>query len=50
MGKLVLENFGFRQLTLYRRLRGPWDAWRGTRGWEKSAGVGFTKEPEAQRV
>ena len=25
----VLENFGFRQLTLYWRLRGLWDAWRG---------------------
>ncbi len=37
----VLENFGFRQLTLYWRLRGLWDAWRGKTGWEKFARVGF---------
>ena len=38
---LVLENFGFRQLTLYWRLRGLWDAWRGKTAWEKFARVGF---------
>jgi cellulose synthase/poly-beta-1,6-N-acetylglucosamine synthase-like glycosyltransferase len=37
----VLENFGYRQLTLYWRLRGLWDAWRGKIGWEKFARVGF---------
>jgi cellulose synthase/poly-beta-1,6-N-acetylglucosamine synthase-like glycosyltransferase len=37
----VLENFGYRQLTLYWRLRGRWDAWRGKNGWEKFARVGF---------
>jgi cellulose synthase/poly-beta-1,6-N-acetylglucosamine synthase-like glycosyltransferase len=37
----VLENFGFRQLTIYWRLRGLWDAWRGKTGWEKFARVGF---------
>jgi hypothetical protein len=37
----VLENFGYRQLTLYWRLRGLWDAWRGKTGWEKFARVGF---------
>jgi hypothetical protein len=37
----VLENFGFRQLTLYWRLRGLWDAWRGKTAWEKFARVGF---------
>jgi cellulose synthase/poly-beta-1,6-N-acetylglucosamine synthase-like glycosyltransferase len=37
----VLENLGFRQLTLYWRLRGLWDAWRGKTGWEKFARVGF---------
>jgi len=37
----VLENFGYRQLTLYWRLRGLWDAWRGKTGWEKFAWVGF---------
>jgi cellulose synthase/poly-beta-1,6-N-acetylglucosamine synthase-like glycosyltransferase len=37
----VMENLGFRQLTLYWRLRGLWDAWRGKTGWEKFARVGF---------
>ena len=37
----VLENFGYRQLTLYWRLRGLWDAWQGKTGWEKFARVGF---------
>jgi cellulose synthase/poly-beta-1,6-N-acetylglucosamine synthase-like glycosyltransferase len=37
----VLENFGYRQLTLYWRLRGLWDAWRGKKGWEKFPRVGF---------
>jgi cellulose synthase/poly-beta-1,6-N-acetylglucosamine synthase-like glycosyltransferase len=37
----VLENFGYRQLTLYWRLRGLWDAWRGKTGWEKFGRVGF---------
>jgi cellulose synthase/poly-beta-1,6-N-acetylglucosamine synthase-like glycosyltransferase len=37
----VLENFGYRQLTIYWRLRGLWDAWRGKTGWEKFARVGF---------
>jgi cellulose synthase/poly-beta-1,6-N-acetylglucosamine synthase-like glycosyltransferase len=37
----VLENFGYRQLTLYWRMRGLWDAWRGKTGWEKFARVGF---------
>lgn len=37
----VLENLGYRQLTLWWRLRGLWDAWRGKTGWEKFARVGF---------
>lgn len=41
LGYAVMENFGFRQLTLYWRLRGLWDAWRGKKGWEKFARVGF---------
>jgi cellulose synthase/poly-beta-1,6-N-acetylglucosamine synthase-like glycosyltransferase len=40
----VLENFGYRQLTIYWRLRGLWDAWRGKTGWEKFARVGFRPE------
>jgi cellulose synthase/poly-beta-1,6-N-acetylglucosamine synthase-like glycosyltransferase len=37
----VLENFGYRQLTLFWRLLGLWDAWRGKTGWEKFSRVGF---------
>jgi hypothetical protein len=37
----VMENLGFRQLTVYWRLRGLWDAWRGKTGWEKFERVGF---------
>jgi len=37
----VIENFGYRQISLYWRLRGLWDAWRGKTGWEKFARVGF---------
>ena len=43
----VLENFGYRQLTLYWRLRGLWDAWRGKTGWEKFARVGFRERAPA---
>jgi cellulose synthase/poly-beta-1,6-N-acetylglucosamine synthase-like glycosyltransferase len=39
----VLENFGYRQLTLYWRVRGLWDAWRGKTGWEKFPRVGFRR-------
>jgi cellulose synthase/poly-beta-1,6-N-acetylglucosamine synthase-like glycosyltransferase len=37
----VMENLGFRQLTVYWRLRGLWDAWRGKTSWEKFGRVGF---------
>jgi len=50
LGYAVLENFGFRQLTLYWRLRGLWDAWRGKTGWEKFARVGFREGPAPARV
>ncbi|HEY5941029.1 MAG TPA: hypothetical protein VIT87_09415, partial [Gemmatimonadales bacterium] len=41
----VMENFGYRQLTLYWRVRGLWDAWRGRTGWEKFSRVGFRPGP-----
>lgn len=37
----VMENLGFRQLTVYWRLRGLWDAWMGKRSWEKFPRRGF---------
>jgi cellulose synthase/poly-beta-1,6-N-acetylglucosamine synthase-like glycosyltransferase len=48
----VIEGlpFSFRHLTLWWRLRGLWDAWRGKNTWEKFARVGFTKEPEVHRA
>jgi cellulose synthase/poly-beta-1,6-N-acetylglucosamine synthase-like glycosyltransferase len=46
----VLENFFWRWLTLYWRLRGLYDAWRGKQGWEKFARQGFQKQPEPVRV
>lgn len=45
----ILENFGYRQLTLYWRLRGLWDAWRGKTGWEKFARVGFRPDEASAR-
>ena len=50
LGYAVMENFGFRQLTLYWRLRGLWDAWRGKKGWEKFARVGFREGTAAVRA
>ena len=35
----VLENFGYRQLTLYWKVLGLWDAWRGKKGRETFANV-----------
>jgi cellulose synthase/poly-beta-1,6-N-acetylglucosamine synthase-like glycosyltransferase len=43
----VLENFGYRQLTLYWRLRGLWDAWRGKTDWEKFGRLGFSPDEVA---
>ncbi|MDF3052280.1 MAG: hypothetical protein K0S19_385, partial [Geminicoccaceae bacterium] len=41
LGYAVLENFGYRQLTLYWRVRGLLDAWRGKTGSEKFSRVSF---------
>ena len=37
----VLENFGYRQLTLWWRTRGIWDYLHGKAGWEKFDRKGF---------
>ncbi len=50
LGYAVLENFFWRLLTLYWRVRGLLDAWRGKSGWEKFARQGFQKHPEAARA
>jgi cellulose synthase/poly-beta-1,6-N-acetylglucosamine synthase-like glycosyltransferase len=50
LGYGVLENFFWRWLTLYWRLRGLYDAWRGKRSWEKFARQGFQQHPETARA
>jgi cellulose synthase/poly-beta-1,6-N-acetylglucosamine synthase-like glycosyltransferase len=50
LGYALLENFFWRYLTLYWRLRGLWDAWQGKSGWEKFARQGFQKHPETARA
>jgi hypothetical protein len=50
LGYAVLDNFFWRWLTLYWRLRGLFDAWRGKRGWEKFARQGFTQHQEKPPV
>lgn len=37
----VLENFGFRQLTTWWRLKGTWDFFRGRQGWGQMVRKGF---------
>lgn len=52
LGYAILENvpFSFRHITLYWRMRGLLDAWRGKTTWEKFARVGFRTEAEASRA
>jgi hypothetical protein len=37
----VLENFGYRQLTTWWRLKGTWDYFRGRQGWGQMVRKGF---------
>jgi len=37
----VLENFGYRQLTAWWRLKGTWDFFRGRQGWGRMVRKGF---------
>ncbi len=46
----VMENLGYRQLTIWWRLRGLWDAWRGKTTWEKFPRVGFAVREAPARV
>jgi cellulose synthase/poly-beta-1,6-N-acetylglucosamine synthase-like glycosyltransferase len=43
----VIENFGYRQLTLWWRLRGTWDFLRGRGEWGAMARRGFTPDVPA---
>jgi hypothetical protein len=41
----LLENLGYRQITLWWRIRGIWDYYFGRTGWEKFARKGFGEAP-----
>lgn len=43
----ILENFGYRQMTLWWRVHGMWDYLRGTnKGWGEMQRLSFTSPPE----
>ena len=43
----VIENIGYRQLTIQWRLKGLWDYLRGNKSWDKFERIGFGgEEPE----
>jgi cellulose synthase/poly-beta-1,6-N-acetylglucosamine synthase-like glycosyltransferase len=42
----VIENLGYRQLTLWWRIRGFWAYCRSEKGWEKFERVGFRQGPK----
>lgn len=46
----VLENFGYRQLTLWWRLRGSWDFIMGRADWGKMTRRGFAPEASTTRT
>ncbi len=43
----IAEPFGYRQLTVFWRLRGFWNAFRGLKGWGEMHRVGFEVEKHA---
>jgi hypothetical protein len=44
-----MENFGYRQLTVWWRLIGIYDFFKGKKGWDKFARKGFGTEPLLRR-
>lgn len=46
----VLENFGYRQLTVWWRIRGTIDYFRGKQGWDKFERKGFDTQEEGAYV
>jgi len=46
----VLENFGYRQLTVWWRMRGTVDYFRGKHGWDKFERKGFETQDEGAYV
>ncbi len=43
LGIGVLENFGYRQITVYWRLKGLWKYWRGETAWGRMERTGFAQ-------
>ena len=41
----VLENFGYRQLTVLWRIKAFWDYMRGKKGWGTMTRTGFGTKP-----
>jgi cellulose synthase/poly-beta-1,6-N-acetylglucosamine synthase-like glycosyltransferase len=39
----VFENFGYRQITVWWRIKAFWDYWRGVKSWGAMTRVGFKK-------
>ena len=46
----VLENFGYRQMTIWWRIRGTVDYFRGKHGWDKFERKGFETQDEGAYV
>jgi hypothetical protein len=44
----IMENFGFRQMTVWWRIRGIFDFLKGKKGWDKFARKGFAKGAHKQ--
>lgn len=40
----VIENFGYRQITVWWRIKAFWDYWRGVQSWGAMTRVGFKKK------
>ncbi len=44
LGYCIIENLGYRQMTIQWRLKGMWDYLRGNKSWEKFERIGFGEE------
>jgi hypothetical protein len=47
LGIGILENFGYRQITVYWRLKGLWKYFRGETAWGKMERTGFARPKSA---
>ncbi len=42
----VIENFGYRQMTVFWRIKGVWDYFRGVKSWGQMQRTGFAAAPK----